>query len=436
MFARLRSLWALSDVRGRVLTTFGLLLAARALAHIPAPGVPKAELGQLLSGNQFLGLLELFSGGSISRLSLAMLGVGPYITASIVFQLLAYVVPSLEALQKEGQYGQQKIQQYTRYLAVPLAYLQGYGTVALLKSQGLLQTLSAPSLFLMLTATAAGTVLLMWLGEVISERGIGNGISLIIILGILSGLPSLIGRSLALAGISVSLSGLDLSQMDTAMLIQYGIVAIVAVVILALVVAVTQAIRNIPVVYARGVRQGVQSQVPSNLPLRVNSAGVIPIIFAISLLITPSFMAQFFLHARSAWLRDGAQAVINFTRPTATYYPLLYFILVVVFTFFYTFVIFQPKNIAENLQKQSGYIPGVRPGGETERYISLVLMRLTLFGAVFLGIVAILPTVVQRLLGNNTFSLGGTGLLIVVSVVIETMLAVRAQIVTSTYELD
>lgn len=438
MWDKLRSVWKLRDLRSRVLLTVGLLFAARLLAHIPAPGIPATELLNKFQGgsDQFVGLIDLFSGGAISKLSIAMLGVGPYITSSIIFQLMAYVVPSLEALQKEGQYGQQKIQQYTRYLTVPLAFLQGYGTLAILRSQGLLTKLSLADTVTVLVSIMGGTLLLMWLGEVISERGIGNGISLLITLGILSGLPRQMGQALSLLGVNISTKGIDLTSLDRSLLIQYGLIAFLAVAVLAAVILITQAIRNIPVTYSRGVRAGVRTAVPSHLSLRLNSAGVIPIIFAISILITPAFLAQFFLHARSQTLQNIAQFVISITKANSPYYAPLYFLLVVVFTFFYTFVVFQPKKIAENLGKQSGFIPGVRPGSESERYLHNVILRLTVFGALFLGLVAVLPAILQQATGNTTFALGGTGLLIVVSVIIETMLAIRAQIVTATYDMD
>ncbi|KKU15201.1 MAG: Protein translocase subunit SecY [Candidatus Jorgensenbacteria bacterium GW2011_GWA2_45_9] len=237
-------------------------------------------------------------------------------------------------------------------------------------------------------------------------------------------------------GVNISTKGIDITSLDRGLLIQYGLIAALAIAVLAAVILITQAIRNIPVTYSRGVRAGVRTAVPSHLSLRLNSAGVIPIIFAISILITPAFLAQFFLHARSQTLQNVAQFVISITKTNSPYYAPIYFLLVVVFTFFYTFVVFQPKKIAENLSKQSGFIPGVRPGTESERYLHNVILRLTVFGALFLGLVAILPAILQNFTGTTTFTLGGTGLLIVVSVIIETMLAIRAQIVTATYDTD
>lgn len=433
MLTKLKSLWKLPDLRNRILLTIGILFIARLLSHIPAPGIPKASL-EALSNSQFFGLLDLFSGGSVSRLSIAMLGVGPYITASIIFQLLTYVIPSLEALQKEGEYGRQKLNQYQRYITVPLAALQTYATLALMRSQGLIGSIKSQDLVLLGLTTIAGTMFLMWLGEVITERGIGNGISLLITLGIISRLPLQAAQALALAGIDINSKGIDISNMQTSQMWEVIGFGAAALVVLAGVIFMTEGIRNIPVTYARGIRRGVASAAQSNLPIRVNSAGVIPIIFAISLMVFPSFVAQMILNSKFESLKHIARGVVTATSPTSPWYAIIYFLMVVLFTFFYTSVVFQPKKIAENLQKQSGFIPGIRPGMETEHYLGKIIYRITLGGAAFLGIVAVLPALVQQFTGVSAFTLGGTGILIVVAVVIETMRAIRAQVITHTYE--
>jgi len=433
MFAKFRLVFSLPDLRNKILLTVFLLLAARLFAHVPLPGIPREAL-EKMTGSQFFGLLDLFSGGSIAKLSVVMLGVGPYITASIIFQLLTYVIPSLEALQKEGEQGRQKINQYTRLITVPLAALQSYATLALLKSQNIIPMPSGFNLFLILITSIAGTILLMWFGEIISERGIGNGISLLITLGIISRLPMQAAQALAFAGIDLTTRGLSLSMLDSKALFQTFLFALFAIVVLATVVFINEGIRNIPVTYARGLRRGFTSSVQSTLPIRVNSAGVIPIIFAISLMIFPGFLAQFLTSARSYWLRKLAFIFQEIANPNSFWYPIIYFVLVFLFTFFYTSVVFQPKKIAENLQKQSGFIPGIRPGIETEEYLGKIINRITLAGALFLGLIAVLPALIQQFTGSNVFTIGGTGILIVVSVVIETLRAFRAQLITHTYE--
>ncbi len=433
MLTKLKTILKIPDLRNKILLTIGLLFVARFLSHIPVIGVPKESL-ENLQKSQFFGLLDLFSGGSVSRLSIAMLGVGPYISASIIFQLLTYVVPSLEALQKEGESGRQKLNQYMRMLTVPLAALQAYGTLALLSSQGIIPKITGFNLIALLLTSIAGTMFLMWLGEVISERGVGNGISLLITLGIVAGLPLQFAQALALAGIDISSTGVDLSNLQTAQLWQIIGFGGVALLVLAAVVFMTEGMRNIPITYSRGFRRGVASAIQSKLPIRVNSAGVIPIIFAVSLMVFPSFIAQFFMNAKSEWVKDIAAKVNTITSTSSVWYPVLYFLLVVVFTFFYTSVVFQPSKIAENLQKQSAFIPGIRPGKETETYLQKIINRITLAGAAFLGVVAVLPAVIQQLTGISAFTIGGTGILITVSVVIETMRAIRAQIITHTYE--
>jgi len=433
MWTKIRLVFSLPDLRNKILLTVLLLFTARIFAHVPLPGISKEALDRI-TGSQLFGLLDLFSGGSIAKLSVVMLGVGPYITASIIFQLLTYVIPSLEALQKEGEHGRQKINQYTRLATVPLAALQSYATLALLRSQNIIPMPTGFNLFLIIASSVAGTIFLMWLGEIISERGIGNGISLLITLGIISRLPMQVAQALAFAGIDFNAGSLRLSMLDSKAIFQTLFFGLLALAVLAAVVFINEGIRNIPVTYARGLRRGFTSSVQSTLPIRVNSAGVIPIIFAISLMIFPSFLAQFLTNARSYWLRKVAFFLQEVANPSSFWYPAIYFVLVFLFTFFYTSVVFQPKKIAENLQKQSGFIPGIRPGLETEEYLGKIINRITLAGAIFLGLIAVLPAIIQQFTGSNVFTIGGTGILIVVSVIIETLRALRAQIITHTYE--
>jgi preprotein translocase subunit SecY len=390
------------------------------------PAVDREALRSFLEGNTLFGLLNVFSGGAMANFSIALMGVGPYITSSIIMQLLTMVFPQLEELQKEGEQGQRTINQYTRLLTVPLALLQSYAMISFLKSQGVVTTYTLTDLSLMLVGATAGTILIMWLGEIISENGIGNGISLIITLGIVADFPqSLLNVYNLIFGGGI---------IDWTKLIIYLVVAVAAVIVLALVVLVTEAERRIPVVYARRI-SGPRSygSVETHLPLRVNAAGVIPIIFAISLLLFPGVIARFLSQARSVWLANFAQG-IDFFLQNQAYYALLYFFLIIAFTYFYTSIVFRPDRIAENLQKRGGFIPGIRPGTETSTYLNFVMNRIILFGGLFLAGIAVLPYMMEGATGMQIV-LGGTGLLITVAVIIETMRQIQAQLLTKQYDV-
>ncbi len=422
----LRKIWEYKDLRNRIFISLGLLFLVRILAHIPMPGVDIAQLRTFLDKNQIFGLLNMFSGGTMENFSIILMGVGPYITSSIIMQLLGIVVPSLEALQKEGEFGRQKISQYTRYLTVPLAFLQGYSMIALLRSQGMIGILDPATLVTILITTTAGTVLLMWLGEIITENGIGNGVSLIITLGIIAGLPT---------GLRNTISLITTGGLDNAMII--GLISFIVffIVSIALIVFINEGERRIPVVYARRTRASGSSygSVQSHLPLKVNTAGVIPIIFALSILLFPGAIAKFFTTARSPWLAQAANWVTDFIQ-NQTYYSIAYFILIIAFTYFYAFIVFKPEQLAENLQKQGGFIPGIRPGADTAKYVTTVLSRITLTGALFLGAIAVMPFVIQNLTNIQTLAIGGTSILIMVSVVLDTMRQIKAQLLTRTYD--
>lgn len=423
MLGTISQLWRVRDVRNRILFIFFMLFIFRVAAHIPIPGVNVENLRQFFGSNQLLGLLNIFSGGALENFSIVMLGVGPYITASIIMQLLQMIVPRLEELSKEGEQGQQRINQWTRLLTPPLAILQAYATITLLKQQGR-GIVGDFSPFQFLTAIAvitAGTMFLVWVGELISEKKIGNGTSLIIFAGIVAQLPLKAQQAITV---------FDPSQIFTFL----GFIAI-AVVTIASVVYVTEAQRNIPVSYARRVRgMRVYGGVDSHLPLRVNQAGVIPIIFAISLILFPPLIAQFFVNSHVGWLAITAKATVNLFRSTGLFYAIIYFFLVVIFTYFYTAVIFHPTKIAENLQKQGGFVPGIRPGNNTAEYLGYVSNRIILAGALFLGAIAVLPLLVQRFFSVGNLVVGGTSLLIVVSVVIETVKQIEAQLIVREYE--
>lgn len=423
MWRKFQQIWKAQDLRNSIFYVLALLLVFRIAAHIPVPGVDVSDLRNYFSGNQVLGLINLFSGGAMENFSVVMLGVGPYITASIIFQLLTMIIPRLEALSKEGEYGQQKISQYTRILTVPLAALQAYGFIRILsiQSQGqLFASLTPWQWFTTIVIVTAGTVFLMWLGELITERHIGNGVSLIIFTGIVTGLPQAI-RNTAIA-------------FDNSMVLNLVIFALIALLTIAAIVFITEGTRNIPVSYARHMSgQKSVGGVNTHLPLRVNQAGVIPIIFAISVILFPPMLAQFFLRSNIAAVSDLAQKTIDLFQDQV-FYAIFYFLMVFLFTYFYTSVIFRPNQIAENLQKQGGFIPGIRPGRPTADYLGMVMNRIILAGALFLGVIAVLPTVVAPLTGIATMQIGGTSLLIVVSVALETVKQIDAQLIMRDYE--
>lgn len=416
----LKRIWNHKDLRKRILYTLILLVIFRILAHIPVPGVDIAELKNFFSNNQLFGLLNLFSGSTMENFSLVMMGVGPYITSSIIFQLLVIVVPQFEQLQKEGEYGRQKINHYTRIATVPLAAIQSYAMITLLKNQGIVFSMDFYHLILTIITMTAGTMLVMWLGELISENGIGNGISLIISLGIITGVPTQIMQTLAVG--------------DTSKIIGVIIFVVVTILITTAIVFMNEGERQIPITYARRVRgHRTTGGVETNLPIRILLAGVIPIIFAMSLMIFPGVISKFLENAKSAILSNTAHWIGSIFQ-NDLFYGILYFIFVILFTFFYTSVVFQPKQVAENLQKQGGFVPGLRPGNETAQYINNVLYKVTFSGAIFLALIAVLPFIVQAITDIKTLVLGGTGILIVVAVVIETMRQINAQLAMHTYD--
>ncbi|OGD57331.1 preprotein translocase subunit SecY [Candidatus Berkelbacteria bacterium RBG_13_40_8] len=415
-----KQIFTLPDLRNRILYAIALLVIARILAHVPLPGVDLVALRSFFSRNQIFGLLNMFSGGSMQNFSIIMMGVGPYITSSIIMSLLKMVIPALAELDKEGESGHQKINYWTRLFTVPLALVQSYSMIRILQSQEIIGSLATMQWATILISITAGTILLMWLGELISENGIGNGVSLIISLGIIAGIPAQVRNTLVV--------------LDTGKIIGLIIFAIVGVGVIAAIVLANEGTRQIPVSYARRIR-GLRSYggVDTHLPIRVNSAGVIPIIFAMSIMIFPGVIAEFFQQAHSEWLANAATWVANLFQNN-WFYGGAYFILVILFTYFYTGVIFKPDQMAENLQKQGGFIPGIRPGKETSEYLSKVISRITLTGAVFLGLIAVLPFIVQALTNINTLVLGGTGVLIMVSVIIETMRQIQAQLAMRSYD--
>ncbi len=411
------------DIRRKILFTLGILLIFRALTNVPVPNVDQAQLANLFQTNQLLGLLDLFSGGGLATASIIGMGVNPYINASIIMQLMQGVIPSLGELAREGEYGRNRINQYTRLLTVPMAFAQGYGFSVLLSANGVIPAsplFSFETLALLLSFTA-GTILLMWLGELISERGLGNGISFIIFAGIVGRLPH------TAAPIATGPDGL----------LRIIPFILIAIVVIAGVVFINEGQRRIPVQYASRVRGRRMYQGQTQyLPLKVTMAGVIPIIFAISILLFPAQIAQYFTASTIDWVRSVANFVVtNLSQSNPLVYGALYFVLVVFFTYFYTAFQFRPDQTADYLRKNGGFIPGIRPGKPTEEFLSRVTNRITLGGALFLASLAVLPLVVTAAIpGTQGLQLGGTSVLIVVSVVVETMKQLEAQMLMRHYE--
>lgn len=415
------SAWRTPELRKKILFTAMVLFAYRLFAHIPVPGVDSESLKRLFAGNQFLGLLDIFSGGTLANFSIVALGLNPYINATIIMQLLQMVFPSLEALSKEGEYGRMKINQYARMLTVPITILQAFGTYAFLRNQKIIGNLDPVSLIALIVGLTAGTVVLMWFGELITEYGIGNGISMLIFGGIVGRFPVIIGQTV--------------SVVTGDQIVNIIIFGVVAFLVVAGIVAVNEATRQVPIVYARRVRgnklYGGQS---TFLPLRVNQAGVYPIIFAVSLVLIPSLIGQYLGQAPNPAIAQVAQNISRAFSPTAPLYNIVYFVLIIGFSYFYTAVIFNPVKISTEIQKYGGFVPGIRPGSATANYLNYILTRITLFGAVFLGIIAVLPSFVNGVTNIATLTIGGTGVLIVVSVVLETTRQFETMLVTKNYD--
>jgi len=417
---KLKLVFSDDTLRKRIFFLLGLLVVTRILAIIPIPGIDTLRLQSLFSGNDFLNLLNIFSGGGLSNLSIVMLGVGPYITASIIMQLMTVMIPKLKALyQEEGQAGRKRFAQYSRLLTVPLAIVQGYAFIKLLQGQGVLPQLALNVMATDIIIIVAGSILLMWIGELISEFGIGNGVSLIIFAGIVSQIPATLNQLIF--------------TYDPSQLPVYIAGFVISILVTLGVVIVTEAERPIPITYAKQVRGGrTYGGISTYLPLRLNQAGVIPIIFALSILLFPQTILQLLVRSDTASIAAFANtALALFTNNW--FYTSAYFVLVFVFTYFYTAVTFDPETISTNLQKSGAFIPGVRPGLSTSDYIAKIVSRLTLVGALFLGAIAVLPLILRSITGIQALAIGGTALLIVVSVVIDLVKKVDAQVSVREY---
>lgn len=420
-FEPILNAFKIKELRRKLIITAVIVLIFRIASHIPIAGINVAGIRELFANNQLLGLLDIFSGGTLTNFSILALGLNPYINASIIMQLLTMIFPKLEALQKEGDQGRQKINQYTRFLTIPLAIVQSIGMYTLLRNQGLVEVNNPVSILAIIVAMVAGTIFTMWLGELLTEYGIGNGISILILVGILARAPVVLFQTASIVE-------------QTQLLTVLAFVA-VGILVTAAIVFVNEGRRQIQIHYARRFSAGRRmNQAQTYLPLRVNQTGVIPIIFAVSLVLLPSFGSQFLAQSPVPVLQSiGRFLTLNF-QPDGVAYNLTYFLLVIGFTFFYTAVVFNPTKIADEIKKYGGFIPGIRPGSATASYLNYILVRITLAGALFLGTIAVMPSVVSSLTGISTLVVGGTSLLIVVSVILDTAKQFESKLIEKNYD--
>lgn len=429
MFNVLKQLWHSKDLRRKILFTLGLILVYRLMTHITIPGINTQALQYVFDRNALLGTFSLLTGGSAQHFSIALMGLSPYINASIIIQLLTVIVPRLEEISKEGDQGRKRLNRYTRFLALPLAFLQSYGMILLINSQAqveIIQNIDSWSVLLpIMFAVSVGTIVLMWLGEVISEKGIGNGTSIIIFAGIIAGIPPVVGPALKLA------------QAEPERLLPLMAILLFSLLFTLVVILFTEGQRRIPVTYAGQRGRGKVEQ--SFLPIRINQAGMIPIIFAVSLITFPSIVGQFLLYADSEWVKSIGRIATTQLNQNSWTYIIAYFILAVAFTFFYVSIVFKPEEIAENIQKKGGFIPGLRPGKETSDYLKKVSNHLNLFGGLMIAFVGVLPIVLQLVfselsIGSAPTIVSGAGVIIIVGVVLDLVRQINAQLLTHHYE--
>jgi len=423
---KLKQIWNSKSLRNKILFTIVIVVLYRLLAQVSMPGVNLASLKAIFEQNQFLNVFSLLTGGSAENFSIVLMGLSPYINASIILQLLTVVVPKLEEMSKEGGEGQRKINSYTRWLTLPLAFLQSYGMILLLNSQTqipIISDINDPTIILpiMITVTG-GTVLLMWMGELISEKGIGNGISILILGSIIAAVPTAIAQNLIAA------------TQDADQLIPIVVLLLVTIVLIVSTVLITEGRREIPISYASRSSKGHMS----TLPIRVNQAGMIPIIFAISIISFPTLLAQLFQNSSVGFLQNVAQFINTYFQFNSPLYLISLFFLILGFTYFYVTITFNPEQVAENIQKRGGYIPGIRPGKATEEYLGKVSMRLTLLGGTFIGLIAVVPIIIQVLVGGSATSvpllISGAGILIIVGVILDLIRKVNAQLIMHDYD--
>lgn len=430
MLKYLLQIWNSKDLRKKILFTIGMLVLFRIATHISIPGINLQGLKEVLDQNKILGMFSLLTGGSAENFSIVLMGLSPYINASIIIQLMTVVSPKLETLSKEGTAGRNALNRYTRYLTAPLAFLQSYGMIALLSSQSqvpIIENIRDPKIILpiMLTVTA-GTVFLVWLGDLISEKGIGNGTSLIITAGILANIPTIVGQTLAL------------TERQSQKLLPFIVVIIVTILLTIFIVLITESVRKVPITYASHGMKGRGQE--AMIPIRINQAGMIPIIFAISVISFPVVVARLFAaNSTTPWVVSASQAIANFLQQDRAPYLILYFVLILAFTYFYVSITFNPDNIAETIQKRGGFIPGIRPGRQTAEYLRTVSHHLNLFGGLFLALIAIAPLLLNFALSGTTAGsvpllISGAGMIIIVGVVLDLIRQINSQLVMHDYE--
>jgi len=418
---KIKAVFQTPELRRKLFFTGLIILVLRLLAHVPVPGVNVAALQALFAGNQFLSLLNIFAGGTLANFSLVAVGINPYITASIIVQLAGMVLPNIKEMQKEGEAGKAKLNQYTRLLTVPFAIAQSISIIALLNTQGLLVTEQALVIVAMVLTMVAGAMIMLWLGELVTEYGIGNGISMVLFAGIVSQLPTAAGQVLALLSTGAYLTFLTF-------LLGAGI-------LVGLIVFINQAVRKVSIQYAKRIRGGkVYGGQQTHLPIKVNVAGVMPIIFAVSIMLVPSFVGRIMTTSANPALIAWGQRLTIWFQQTSPVYLITYFLMVFGFTFFSALIFFNAEDIAEELKKSGAFVPGIRPGGATKKFLEYVVVRITLVGAIFLSLLAILPSLAQIATGIDSLAIGGTSILIVVSVILETSKQVESMIVGQDYD--
>jgi preprotein translocase subunit SecY len=407
------------EIRRRILFSLFVILVFRLLAHIPVPGVQQEAIKAFFSKSEIFSIFNMFSGGGFQNFSIVALGLSPYINASIIIQLFTTLVPSLEELSKEGEQGREILNNYTRLLTLPLALFNAYGLYIILRNQNVIDPLATTNLIVLILTLTAGTMILMWVGDLVTEYGIGQGISLLIFAGIVSALPRGLIQFLSTAG-----------TMDP---LTIAVIVLVGLALLVLVTVVNEGTRNIPIEYGRRSGTGIPSE--SYLPIKINQTGMIPIIFAVAIASIPSFIGPLLNASDVSILNQAGSVLTTYFAPTSWVYIIMYFLLVFGFTYFYTFFQFDPVKIADDVKKRGGFVSGVRPGKNTESYLRGIIVKLTFFGALFLGSVAILPSVLQKQFGiSQSFVIGGASLLIVVSVVLEIIRQVQSLSVSRSYD--
>jgi len=417
----IQDIFSNKGLRKKLLFTLGILFLFRLLAHIPVPGVDLVQLRSLFLGNQFLNLLNIFSGGTLANFSIMAVGINPYITASIATQLATMAFPPLKEMQKDGESGRERLNQYTRLLAVPLAVVQSLSVLALLRSQNLLQASEPLALITLIMTLVAGSMILMWLGELVTEYGVGNGISMVLFAGIVSQIP-VMGAQIA----TVS-TNQQLLPIVTSLFVFLAVIGVV--------VFMNEAVRKVSISYAKRIRGSrVYGGQTTHLPIRVNVTGVLPIIFAVSVMLAPPFVARLLIGTGNSLLVDLGQRLTIWFSQTSPIYIISYFVIVFVFTFFSALVFFNAEDISSELKKSGAFIPGVRPGGATKKFLEYVVTRVTVAGALFLGGIAVLPAIAQSLTGIQSLAIGGTSVLIVVSVILETAKQVQSQLIGQNYD--